>query len=706
MISTAVFANEEADSAPSAETVSAETKQEPAQTASAEPAEQKQEQESAPVQESQTEASSEEKPTAEQTEASAAETPAEEKTAEEKSVEEPLQVLGTHADHAACGMKDCAASDHPHDGENASWIEIKQSNISALCPTAGFKDGADHYFYLGEDVTASFCIIVGQKGLPTNVHLCLNGHTITVTDVRLFSIYSGTATVCDCQEGGRIESKAATQPTGAIVFWQQPTKGDAGATFDLYGGTLTYAANASLVPTHGMVYVTNEGVFNMFGGTLDGADKGTKATNGGGGGITVAGSGTPELNIHGGAIYCRSQYKKAVFDNLDIYRNFAKVSGGAIYALNEMDFNNCRIHNNEAGNHGGVLYVTTCATINFNDCHIYENKCKNDGGALWTYGFTELNNCLVENNKAGRDGGAIHNKVAFNFDSYVKLNEGTVICGNQAGRNGGAVSTVGAPTLTEINGAEIYGNKAGNHGGGIFCTEETKFTMLAGSIHNNTCYGNGGGLYGQGNVKLLGGQITDNTCGGIGGGAYLSNEISDSGSLQHNNFSFGAIKITDNHAKIADSVYMTKTAAGMIYNGVLPEGADFTIKLETNRDITKLLQGSFDYQKVGENTYRITAASNALRPTEIDANGNKHFNGEVVDPKTVSNDYETADGTSYEVIKKDLDEDDEDLETENNLQDADDTSSQEQAEITVFSAGVLTTSALAAALILKKRIVK
>lgn len=111
------------------------------------------------------------------------------------------------------------------------------------------------YYYLDENVTLTSTISVTK-----DVHLCLNGHKITVPDgskvSAMFKIEnSGKLSVCDCQEGGRIEMLRDGSNNMAIQVMSR-------RTFDLYSGTI-YAAGSSRA-----VY-SNSGTVNVSGGIIE-----------------------------------------------------------------------------------------------------------------------------------------------------------------------------------------------------------------------------------------------------------------------------------------------------------------------------------------------------------------------------------------------------------------------------------------------------
>ena len=111
------------------------------------------------------------------------------------------------------------------------------------------------YYYLDKDITLTSTIKV-----TADVHLCLNGYSITAPEEggasTMFNIEkSGKLSVCDCQEGGRIEMLRDGSNNMAIQVMSR-------RTFDLYSGTI-YAAGSSRA-----VY-SNGGTVNVSGGIIE-----------------------------------------------------------------------------------------------------------------------------------------------------------------------------------------------------------------------------------------------------------------------------------------------------------------------------------------------------------------------------------------------------------------------------------------------------
>lgn len=186
------------------------------------------------------------------------------------------------AEHHSC--REC--------GKDVTWYKWDNPR---LLPT---KDG--HYF-LATDVT------VDQQNVASNQHvvLCLNGHTVTGTGNRVYSLhYEGASLdVMDCQNTGKIDAgkEGDYGTTQGSCVWVRYGR------FRLYSGTL----DASKVTTNGSgaaVAVDNDTTFEMYGGKIIGgkaAYGGALRISGKGNFIMASGTiqgGTSEKRKEAGAI--------------------------------------------------------------------------------------------------------------------------------------------------------------------------------------------------------------------------------------------------------------------------------------------------------------------------------------------------------------------------------------------------------------------
>ena len=125
--------------------------------------------------------------------------------------------------------------------------------------------------YEGKEVTSNGGEIY-IKGNDANVNLCLNGHTLSVTNANSAVIsISGTQefTMSDCKGGGKLQTAANGH---SVVQAYGDSKNGLIGTFTMYGGTISGARFG--------VWATNSGgSFNMFGGTITGNEYGVSTSS-------------------------------------------------------------------------------------------------------------------------------------------------------------------------------------------------------------------------------------------------------------------------------------------------------------------------------------------------------------------------------------------------------------------------------------------
>ena len=182
--------------------------------------------------------------------------------------------------HCICGDSSKNVNGHTHGADITfqPWTETDK------LPTSG-------NYYLTRNVTLT------KNATLQNANVCLNGYTVTLSDVgRIMS--SGTTQLTDCSVGGKLESYSGKANGGVAI--------SNGNTFCLYGGTLN-GVKVEIGQTGG-------GTFNMYGGKITGNTKGTvvgQSKNQGGG--VFVGSGN-QFNMYGGTI-----------------QNNSAVDGGGVY---------------------------------------------------------------------------------------------------------------------------------------------------------------------------------------------------------------------------------------------------------------------------------------------------------------------------------------------------------------------------------------
>lgn len=175
---------------------------------------------------------------------------------------------------------------------------------------------ATGHYYLAEDITGS-----SQKIAKGTVCLDLNGHTLQANNRALLSSGKQYATpimnVMDTKGGGYVISKGgANNPAGGTAVASY------GGVFNLYSGTLKYITTEDSITTAGGVVCvygdTAAGVFNMWGGCIDGSEcqlvedtnNNISGNKDGCGGSIIVHSGSV-LNLRGGRVIAGKAEPKA-----------------------------------------------------------------------------------------------------------------------------------------------------------------------------------------------------------------------------------------------------------------------------------------------------------------------------------------------------------------------------------------------------------
>ena len=205
--------------------------------------------------------------------------------------------------HCICGNSSKNVNGHTHD-----------AGITFLPWTETNKLPASGNYYLTRNVT-----LTGNAGLG-NANVCLNGYTVTLSDVGRINP-SGTTQLTDCSVDGKLESYPGKANGGVAI--------SGGSKFYLYGGTLN-GVKVEIGQTGG-------GTFNMYGGKITGNTKGTvvgqSKTSGSKSAITI--------NMYGGEISGN---------------NISENQGGGVFVGSGNQFNmyGGTIQNNSAVDGGGV----------------------------------------------------------------------------------------------------------------------------------------------------------------------------------------------------------------------------------------------------------------------------------------------------------------------------------------------------------------
>jgi predicted outer membrane repeat protein len=222
--------------------------------------------------------------------------------------------------------------------------------------------------------------------------------------------------------------------------------------------------------------------------------------------------------------------------------------GGAIYTAGSLTVIGCTFTDNVAtsgsatGQGGGAIHSNTSGTISLSDSTFTGNDevgGSGGGGAIRNRGGTwTITNSTFSNNTAVNGGGAIQNADVMSIIGSSLT--GNVTSGNAVISRGGAISAGGKLTIAST---KISGNFASREGGGIFYSaaffsgEGYFLTITNSTISGNTSQTYGGGLYqaqGPGpRVTISGSNISGNRANvpkpsvgyGEGGGIWTDGEL-------------------------------------------------------------------------------------------------------------------------------------------------------------------------------------
>ena len=206
--------------------------------------------------------------------------------------------------HCICGDNSKEVNGHTHD----AGITFQPWTETDKLPTSG-------NYYLTRNVTLT------KNATLQNANVCLNGYTVTLSDVGRINP-SGTTQLTDCSVDGKgkLESYPGKANGGVTI--------SGGSKFYLYGGTLN-GVKVEIGQTGG-------GTFNMYGGKITGNTKGTVV-----GQSKTSKNTTITINMYGGEISGN---------------HISENQGGGVFVGSGNQFNmyGGTIQNNSAVDGGGV----------------------------------------------------------------------------------------------------------------------------------------------------------------------------------------------------------------------------------------------------------------------------------------------------------------------------------------------------------------
>lgn len=411
---------------------------------------------------------------------------------------EAEEVEATHS-HCVCGgtLTDQAKTAGGHSCDTGvAWEAWGDTDAEKTkLPTSGS-------YYLVDDITVACgsSVPTGASIVTTGktLNLCLNGHSIT-TQARTFDVKVGAfLNITDCKGSGIVNGNTEKRTeTTAVCFIR------GGGTLNIYGGTLNAANKATMTGAGGTIYISNstadgKGVLNMYGGTitngrakdsgniyLDGIlnmyggtiSNGTATNNGGN---INASTGT--LNLVGGTI-----------------TGGTAVKGGNIRANVELVLGAGTISNGKATD-GGNLYTNDSKNVTLNGTIFIGGEATGNGGSLNLGGtFYLRQGASITGGKADGDGGNIYARRSVNLESgtvsngYAGGDGGNVYCFRYDTKTSGNVVTTNTSVPTvKVAGATVSGGEAAGKGGNIYGS--CSVTVTTGTISGGKA-ADGGNIY-------------------------------------------------------------------------------------------------------------------------------------------------------------------------------------------------------------------
>ncbi len=349
------------------------------------------------------------------------------------------------------------------------------------------------------------------------------GGSLTVTDTEISGNTSQRA-------GGGIEDNSSIA-TGSVTLTNVdllnnetgPTPGNGGGLHmtgpgasDITGGIV----NLNIAASEG------GGLWNGTGTmTVDGTEvsentaSGLTSTEGGGGLFNAGGT----LNISNAEIFSNTADGTAgsgggilndagtlTVDESAIFFNGSTRAGGGIEATagSMTTLTDVGLDLNDAGNapgNGGGMHITGAGDADITGGNVGGNTAE-EGGGLWNgSGTMNVTEVTVAGNTASRDAVDTGGGGLFNNGGTLNISRSTVSSNNTTGltASGGGVHSENG--LTTVEYSTISGNSTLGNGGGVFGNGDVN--VVASTITDNTANGNGGGIAQTSNTATVGSSI-------------------------------------------------------------------------------------------------------------------------------------------------------------------------------------------------------
>ena len=216
-------------------------------------------------------------------------------------------------------------------------------------------------------------------------------------------------------------------------------------------------------------------------------------------------------------------------------------------------------NNTEDG--GGITLDGGSLVINGGN--ISGNKARYGGGVYVESGDFNLNSGSITENASEDNGGGVY---IDNSESVFTMERDAVISNNNARNGGGVFVDIGR---FNMNGGTISNNTCTEDGGGVHALNDCVFVISGGSITGNSAGRDGGAVYNEGDLTVENAKITGNEAE-CGAGIYNTGDLTiekteirgneaDDGGAVYNEGDFGLISgsFTGNIARYGGAVYNT-----------------------------------------------------------------------------------------------------------------------------------------------------
>lgn len=355
------------------------------------------------------------------------------------------EAAGAHS-HPICGASHTDVGDHTSDNcSTPTWTAWNGGTIP-------YDANNVAYIYLSDDVILQRnndtwgYILPLEVGNNQTLYLCLNGHTLSNRGSYTISV-SGTLVLCDCEPDDTKGTITHTKNTDGSFTGSEGIYVSSGATFTMYGGTISENERGVLV---------SGGRFTMYGGEISHNTHTTSSA--GGGGVWVKNykdsfdSSKEEIPgnfaMYGGTI-CNNEIQSSTFGGGGVGMD----SDGSFY------MENGTITGNKCNNSGGGLDIR-CKTITIKgNSTISNNTCDGDGGGIFAIssGASSITNCTISGNSATGTN-SLGGGLTFQNSTFT-LKECAITDNKTAGQGGAICLMTSDANLTLSGSMNFSGNK-------------------------------------------------------------------------------------------------------------------------------------------------------------------------------------------------------------------------------------------------------